>query len=184
MLWGTTTLGATVEAAAWAAGPMAGSSDDNFCDGVLTGHFAKWQRGAHPGTERVLRGLVYVLGVAEHLPGCDDTVNPLHRLYHDDLRRELNRDAARRVCSQQPNYPGGNMDCDEYPFASTYQGGAQSVYEQDARIGNFSARPIDSTDNQMAGNWISIFYAENRILDYRGGQFGDMRDPFITRIVP
>jgi len=51
-----------------------------------------------------------------------------------------------------------NCDCDEYPFASTKQGGEAA-----------SIRFIDSSDNRSAGAKLGAFYYRERVKD---GDFG------------
>jgi hypothetical protein len=64
----------------------------------------------------------------------------------------------------QPPHPG--QDCDEYPFASTYEGAYTSTNQgQDRWHG--SARLIHSDDNQRAGQLYldTDFYRVHRTLD-------------------
>jgi hypothetical protein len=95
-----------------------------------------------------------------------DQQNPLRRLV-DDTLKDNNRRQAGRVCADvwgQPPHPG--QDCDEYPFASTYEGAYTSTNQgQDPWHG--SARLIDSDDNQRAGQLYldTDFYRVHRILD-------------------
>ncbi|MGW6257048.1 NucA/NucB deoxyribonuclease domain-containing protein [Streptomyces sp. NPDC055085] len=72
-----------------------------------------------------------------------------------------------RLCKRYwgPNYTNGGKECDEYPFASTYEGAAQHDYDADARAFNFSAKPIPGDDNQAGGSILKSFYAKNRIID-------------------
>ena len=99
----------------------------------------------------------------------EDTREPLHRLW-DETASEKNRSEAIKVCKNVwgADYaqPDGKLNCDEYPFATTYEG---------SNNGNkrFSARVIDGADNQAAGGRLKIFYHKNRILD---------GDPFFVRV--
>ena len=54
--------------------------------------------------------------------------------------------------------PGNGMSCDEYPFASTYEGGTGAV---------IAAVPIKENNSQ--GGQLSAFYGKNDIQD--GGCF-------------
>lgn len=89
--------------------------------------------------------------------------SPLHRLYFDTDRREENNREAVRTCRSDlvGQYPQPGVDCDEYPFASTYEGA--SPYYNPQR--NFSVKAIPSEDNQAAGTWLSAWYSYDRILD-------------------
>ncbi|MEV5979700.1 hypothetical protein [Streptomyces sp. NPDC052114] len=97
---------------------------------------------------------------------------PLTRLYHDDKRREDNRDEAIKACKAKwgPGYAENRTkQCDEFPFSTTYEGAAQALKKYDpqgkAPKKNFSARPIPNADNEAGGRIMSSFYAKNRIID-------------------
>ncbi len=96
---------------------------------------------------------------------------PLTRLFHDTSRRNANRRAAISACKKYwgDDYAKGGKECDEFPFASTYQGAAQANPKYDpqgkAPKNNFSARPIPKTDNGAGGRIMSGFYLKNRIID-------------------
>jgi hypothetical protein len=106
-----------------------------------------------------------LVGYTKTIPGASGA-DPLHRLYHDVTRRAQNRNAAIRVCEGQwPNYPSNDQDCDEYPFATTYEGSARDLYQTSEPYGRFSARALDSDDNQEAGNRLGVWYSADRILD-------------------
>jgi hypothetical protein len=110
----------------------------------------------------------------KHIPGgsADDTI---HRLYHNQARRDANRDEARAVCDAQwPGYPDLGQDCDEFPFATTYEGAARYRFDN-TPYGMFSVRPINSPDNQLAGSRLGAWYGDDRILD---------SDNFFVRILP
>ncbi|WP_265923374.1 NucA/NucB deoxyribonuclease domain-containing protein [Cupriavidus nantongensis] len=49
-------------------------------------------------------------------------------------------------------------DCDEYPFASTYEGAFQNRETT-------SAKYILSSDNRAVGSALSAFYSRQRVLD-------------------
>lgn len=82
----------------------------------------------------------------------------LTRVYHDTSLRNANRSTALAYCRLNYGYPTGNDHCDEYPFASTYEGAASPVYD-------FSARYITSDDNIRVGSYLSRFFSENRVID-------------------
>ncbi|MFJ6940548.1 NucA/NucB deoxyribonuclease domain-containing protein [Streptomyces sp. NPDC101132] len=142
--------------------------------------------------------------VAQHLkdahtkPGATKPVNPsksvpgfdldrtLHRLQTDTRRVDANRRAAIAACIKYwgrdyaTSLPGVTRECDEYPFASTYEGAAQSKYEPRAPKDNFSARPIPKADNGAGGSILKIFMDRNRILD--GLSAGDNTDGYLISI--
>ncbi|MEU5161193.1 hypothetical protein AB0G74_16515 [Streptomyces sp. NPDC020875] len=123
--------------------------------------------------------------VADHIrtafqrPGATKPVNPnksvpggeaaraLTRLYHDGKRHKRNRAAAVRTCVHYwgPNYTAGGKECDEFPFASTYQGAAQKTDEPSAPADNYSALPLPKADNSKAGSMLGAFMDRYRILD-------------------
>jgi Deoxyribonuclease NucA/NucB len=101
----------------------------------------------------------------KRIPGAS-AGDPLHRLFHDTTRRRQNREGfAVPVCDQQwPGYAEFSQDCDEYPFASTYEGAARHLY-QEVPYGWFSVRPVLFSDNQLAGSRLGTWYGADRILD-------------------
>jgi hypothetical protein len=102
----------------------------------------------------------------KHLPGGSAS-DPLHRLYHDKGRRKANRSEATGYCHERwPGYPDLGQDCDEYPFACTYEGAAayQYLYRTAARY-SYAVRPIPSYDNQESGRRLGTWYSADRILD-------------------
>lgn len=82
----------------------------------------------------------------------------LHRNFYDLNLRRLNRETAVRACQLYfPLYPTLGQDCDEYPFATTFQGAA-------AAGDNYSVRAVTSSDNQLAGSRLQTdFYGAKRI---------------------
>ncbi|WP_225860576.1 NucA/NucB deoxyribonuclease domain-containing protein [Streptomyces triticiradicis] len=103
---------------------------------------------------------------------------PLHRTV-DKTRKEDNRKAAVKQCKRYwgPNYShGATLECDEYPFATTYEGAAEHDYDPDARKFNFSVRPIPKADNGAGGSLLLSFYAKNRLID-------GLEDGFIVKII-
>lgn len=116
------------------------------------------------------------------IPGRD-VKNPLHRLFHDRTRREANRDEAIKVCKQvwgnnyptDPQNPNVKRECDEFPFATTYEGSAQKRYEKSKPANNFSARALPRPDNGAGGTLLAGFLTKNRMID------GD-NDGFIVEI--
>ncbi|GAB2968175.1 hypothetical protein GCM10027184_16490 [Saccharothrix stipae] len=105
----------------------------------------------------------------------------LHRLYKAyDTNKKIpaSRRKIKRTCRDyfSSNYtrgPGGmKMECDEYPFATTYENAAlvdpQSVW-------NYAVRPVPRTDNGAAGNYYGEWLSRDRLLD---------GDPFYVIITP
>ncbi|GAA4308285.1 hypothetical protein BJY14_007890 [Actinomadura luteofluorescens] len=93
------------------------------------------------------------------------TDKPLTRLV-DETLAEKNRTAA---CAAAPSPRPTGMDCDEYPFAATYQGAALEGK------GDFHWELIDRSDNRAEGAYRKQWYLENRVID---------EDPFWVKIVP
>ncbi|MCU4416070.1 NucA/NucB deoxyribonuclease domain-containing protein [Acinetobacter bereziniae] len=96
---------------------------------------------------------------------------PLTRL-RDWTARNNNRKHSLAICKAQDNSysescdPAGDPDdpevscqCDEYPFAATYQGG--DALENPG----VSVRRIEASDNKSAGARLGVFYTQQRILD-------------------
>lgn len=103
--------------------------------------------------------------VGKSTPGEDE---PLHRVLDQEIRDD-NRAEVRRTCLDiWGDYDGSQLNCDEYPFASTYEGAA---FGDD----RYSARLIDAADNQEAGRRLGQIFRQNRVLD---------GDPFYVRIIP
>ncbi|MER6609842.1 NucA/NucB deoxyribonuclease domain-containing protein [Streptomyces sp. NPDC000927] len=113
---------------------------------------------------------------AKKVPG-QTAKDPLHRTVSQS-RNDKNRAAAVKQCKRYwgPNYTTGGKECDEYPFASTYEGAAEPEYDPEVRKFNFSAKPIPKADNQAGGLILKSFYGKNRILD-------GLDDGFIVKIV-
>lgn len=105
---------------------------------------------------------------AKAVPGCDAD-HPLHRLNTTTLlqRYKDNRNFARATCRAQwgVQYSQGNtLDCDEYPFALTYEGAAQNKYEPATPANNYSAMPLNKSQNDSAGNALINFLRWQRVL--------------------
>ncbi|MFD5375072.1 hypothetical protein ACFWJE_11765 [Streptomyces griseoincarnatus] len=114
---------------------------------------------------------------AKKVPG-QTAKEPLHRTVSAS-RIDMNRAAAVKQCKRYwgADYTqGGTLECDEYPFASTYEGAAEPEFDSDAKKFNFSAKPIAKDDNRAGGSILKSYYAKNRIID-------GMDDGFIVKIV-
>ncbi|WP_254707200.1 NucA/NucB deoxyribonuclease domain-containing protein [Streptomyces lunaelactis] len=103
---------------------------------------------------------------AKKVPG-QEAKAPLHRLVQR-TRKDDNRKAAVKQCKRYwgDGYSwGGTRECDEYPFATTYEGAAQADHDPDAKKFNFSVLPVAKADNGAAGSLLLGFYAKNRLVD-------------------
>ena len=65
----------------------------------------------------------------------------------------------------RPNHGTAGLDVDEFPFATTYEGAAQHTYDPTAPADNFSAKMIDSAENQAGGSQLGVYYGYNRVID-------------------
>ncbi|TWG88507.1 deoxyribonuclease NucA/NucB [Cupriavidus gilardii J11] len=68
---------------------------------------------------------------------------------------------------------GKSCDCDEYPFASTYQG----AFENRSTT---SAKYVLGSDNRAVGSALATFYASERVIDlsYETGERGVPTNPY------
>ncbi|MFD7407348.1 DNRLRE domain-containing protein [Streptomyces sp. NPDC059866] len=126
-------------------------------------------------------GSTYPTKSDKKLPG-GSALNPMHRLVpgfgpSEQARYDANRSVVSSTCNNAavPGRPtaGEQRDCDEFPFASSYQGAARYQYEGDPYRDDFSVRYIDSDENQEAGRRLGAWYDNDRILSH---------DPFIVVI--
>ncbi|WP_171165384.1 hypothetical protein [Streptomyces sp. I05A-00742] len=109
--------------------------------------------------------------------------DPLRRLapsagqYQND-RYKANRYETRAFCTSpfMPEKPkNGKWECDEYPFASTYEGSARFRPQYDGKYHNWwSAAWVLKADNGEAGNRLGRWYTNDRILD---------NEPFFVPVV-
>lgn len=92
-------------------------------------------------------------------PGWAGGTNPLHRVIVGGPEYNQNVAAKNTACAAMTKPPSDvELDCDEYPFASTAEG---------MRTGNAAVRYLPATANRSAGGQLSAFYAFDRVL------FGD-----------
>ncbi|RZS37036.1 deoxyribonuclease NucA/NucB [Herbihabitans rhizosphaerae] len=90
------------------------------------------------------------------VPGKFQSKTYLSRTRDSEIRR-LNRAEAVKTCrAYDPDYPDDGNSCDEYPFATTYEGASRGLY---------SAWPLDAIQNSSAGGKLGAFYKKDRILD-------------------
>ncbi|MEV2279140.1 NucA/NucB deoxyribonuclease domain-containing protein [Nocardiopsis sp. NPDC049922] len=124
-----------------------------------------WESAQHIQDAQESPEMTFPSWLGKSVPGQE---TPLHRLI-DRPRQDENRDIAVATCDDiWGEYDGSLLNCDEYPFSSTYEGAATG----DDR---YSARLIDADDNQEAGRRLGRFYREHRILD---------GDAFYVEILP
>jgi hypothetical protein len=126
-------------------------------------------------------GSTYPTKTDKKLPG-GNALNPMHRLVpalgpNEEARRDDNRSVVESTCksANMPGRPaeGEALDCDEFPFASSYEGAARYQYEGDPYLNDFSVRYIGRDENQEAGRRLGTWYDNDRILSH---------DPFIIVI--
>ena len=108
------------------------------------------------------------------IPGFAKTGKPLTRLYpaYDTSVYTANRNTAVAACKKYfgPNYANGGKQCDEYPFASTYQG-ASTVSGK----WWYSVLPVPGAQNTYAGSNLGTWLTANRILS---------GDPYWVEVTP
>ncbi|MBG0815711.1 hypothetical protein HS045_16205 [Planomonospora sp. ID82291] len=119
----------------------------------------------------------------KHIPGnwnasrSSPEGKPLERIYTNTNAYKNNVDAKDKVCEEffddRPRKKTGEIDksrwehCDEYPFASTRQGGGFDHPEYGKN--NFSVYALTGSQNTSAGTDLNIFYGRYRVLN--GNQF-------------
>ncbi|MFJ5819306.1 NucA/NucB deoxyribonuclease domain-containing protein [Streptomyces sp. NPDC093108] len=100
----------------------------------------------------------------KQIPGAVSSRKPLHRAVdvvwdlESSQRVRDNRTNRTAACAAlSPTGTPAGKDCDEYPFASVWEG---------AGVGdnNFSVRYVDSAQNNNAGNELGTWYQNQRIL--------------------
>ncbi|MBT2406216.1 MULTISPECIES: NucA/NucB deoxyribonuclease domain-containing protein [unclassified Streptomyces] len=106
------------------------------------------------------------LNALKNVPG-DTIQEPLHRLFLDQKRLDRNRAVSVRECKRSwgANYTNGGKECDEFPFASTYEGSAIEEYDTQVEKNNFSVLPVPGAQNGAGGTLLRGFYNANRIID-------------------
>jgi hypothetical protein len=95
----------------------------------------------------------------------------------DDALATANYNASVAYCKETwgPNYATGGKQCDEYPFKTTYEGTATSAADNPGLPPRNSVRPINGSDNGLAGSRLGVFLGAQRLLD---------RDPFFVAVTP
>lgn len=99
------------------------------------------------------------VATAKSIPGSLESGQPLNRTYYNTSLIAANTAAAIATCQTYfPGYDTATLDCDEYPFKSTFQGASNGPSK-------YSARPIPSSDNRSGGGQLGAFYTFDRIID-------------------
>ena len=108
------------------------------------------------------------------IPGFAPTGKPLTRLYpaYDLALYTANRATAVAACKQYfgASYAAGGSQCDEFPFASTYQGAATATGKW-----WYSVLPVPRAQNGYAGTNLGAWLTANRILS---------GDPYWVEVTP
>ncbi|MFD3782186.1 hypothetical protein [Streptomyces sp. NPDC058612] len=102
-------------------------------------------------------------GTPKKIPGSRASGEPLQRMVNA-ADKKANNDKSARYCRTYwgRGYSQNNtMQCDEYPFQSTYQGSAMGG----AATSHFSVDVISTAHNRKAGEHLDKFYNDQRILD-------------------
>lgn len=90
---------------------------------------------------------------------------------------------APRASASCPNGRAGGCQCDEYPFASTYEGAWSVLADlpvQEVPV-TASAKFILGPQNEKAGTDLGLFYHRQRVIDTSTptGQTGTLQDPTV-----
>ncbi|GGL42844.1 NucA/NucB deoxyribonuclease domain-containing protein [Planomonospora parontospora] len=116
-------------------------------------------------------------GLTKHIPGNWNAQKgsperaSISRISANSARYKANTKAKNAVCDEffadRPLESNGApkeewQECDEYPFASTMQGGAYQHPEHGT--GNFSVQAVLGHHNSVAGGDLGVFYARYRVL--------------------
>lgn len=144
---------------------------------------------AEPGFEYDISNPA-VAGVAEHIkfaltdpgatiptaagkkiPGASS--DPVHRLAPgagaaQSTRYKQNRSTTSAFCTSRAMPPppqGEAVQCDEFPFASTYEGSARSRYDGIKYRNWYSVQWVNTAQNLEAGRELGAWYLNQRILD-------------------
>lgn len=145
-----------------------------------------WDAFVNPG---ITKPVIPAGGPPKVIPGASNNVDDtIQRLYwnddntgRNDKRIDENRSKAVAECKLNwgDPLPIGH-ECDEFPFATTYQGAAGYAYHDSPRPLQWSARSLPATDNREAGKRLNAFYSHDRILDW--SYIGRLTDDFFVRV--
>ncbi|PUB26275.1 deoxyribonuclease NucA/NucB [Promicromonospora sp. AC04] len=83
---------------------------------------------------------------------------------YEPTRYRRNHDIAVATClGVDPDYASKRMDCDEFPYRSTFQGAALGTEDPDTEY-SYSARALNRSHNRSAGAKLGVWYSFDRIL--------------------
>lgn len=115
---------------------------------------------------RTARHIATAQGKIPYHFGRPGSRHPLNRSTDADINAG-NRKQALKMCAKQKE----PYSCDEYPFATTYQG---CMYVVNWSGGRCHVKGVPLADNKRGGSLLSSFYVKQRVLAY---------DAFWVRIV-
>lgn len=155
--------------------PIEMSAPELRCERLATKQYAGCRHSAYPAVFELSVSNPDVDESAKHLRSAQEALmgnpgrwDPDPALRGAALTRlastkeiEKNRAASVQLCRKRfPDSAAPGLNCDEYPFAATRQGTAQSPAEA------MSVRYIDAADNKRVGGLLKGFYCTHaRILD-------------------
>ncbi|WP_405566664.1 NucA/NucB deoxyribonuclease domain-containing protein [Streptomyces sp. NBC_01167] len=96
------------------------------------------------------------------IPGSIASKKTLSRLYEEwdaaaKAQRAKNESAKNTACAPIRPTPSTGLDCDEYPFGSTWEGAGRGDK-------NFSVKYLNASQNRSAGALLGNWYSNDRIL--------------------
>ncbi|MFT7871244.1 MULTISPECIES: hypothetical protein [Amycolatopsis] len=116
-------------------------------------------------------GLTYPGLLGKKVPGTISPPEPLHRLYKDyDTENDIDGSSrkVRRACQVRwgvgytLNAAGEILQCDEYPFKTTYENAARV---DDSSPYTYAVRAINALHNETAGRIYGRWLTDDHILD-------------------
>ncbi|WP_433177350.1 NucA/NucB deoxyribonuclease domain-containing protein [Actinoallomurus sp. CA-150999] len=144
------------------------------CDDLFKGRSAGCVINAFNPTLKTMSGLphiaTHIRNIQTHGPshyGMPGSGHPLHRLSGKSAITKNRRAVCGRKVTGPPPKP--DLTCDEYPFASSHEGGT-ALPKTERGIAW-----VPGAEQSSQGGLISAFYQENRILD-------DGRDAFYVEV--
>ncbi|WP_177328833.1 NucA/NucB deoxyribonuclease domain-containing protein [Amycolatopsis australiensis] len=111
--------------------------------------------------------------VGKKVPGRsgEQTLTYLHPSYDVGNTKTGSRSKVRRVCKADSgarytkDANGNARQCDEYPFASTYQNSARV---DESTVWSFAAKAIAASHNEAGGRLLASWYGREHMLDGDG----------------
>ncbi|MEO3753596.1 NucA/NucB deoxyribonuclease domain-containing protein [Streptomyces sp. B6B3] len=129
-------------------------------DELSTDDPAVWEAAVHIFTAQFEPENTLPRKTSKSIPGSPESGQPLTRNYHDTALYQRTQAIQAEYCAAlfgRDYSQGGTYQCDEYPFAHTYQSLGSG--------GDFSLRVITARDNESAGGRWSAWLLAQRILD-------------------